>query len=717
LESQSQLGPSVRFGPFELDVRLGELQHNGRKVILNQQPLQLLLALLEQPGELVSREDLVKRLWPDGTFVDYERGLNKAVNKLRDALRDSADSPRFVETIPRRGYRFIGHLEPINPSAVVPVPEPAEVQTSKGKPHRFSVAGVLGGLLLLIVVGFWIYTRSSGHSSPLNLQNMQITRLTENGKASDVAISPDGRYVVYVLAEGQRQSLWVRQVAAESAVQILPADPAPVSGLSFSPDGNYIYFLRSDGGSFNVASLYQMPVLGATPRLLIQDIDTPITFSADGERVAFIRGNPEKGESYLVTADKNGRNEKVLATEESLQSFALANFSTYFGFTSPAWSPDGKTIVASVSEGIRGGIFSVLAVSVSDGKARKIYSSHNFIGPLRWLPSGDGLLMIMADPVTGLNGQIWYLPYPHGTAQRLTNDLTNYNLCCLDLTTYANTIATVENNYVADLWLAPAGATDKALQITSNAAIVDASWLTGNKIILQNIKGDLLTVDHDGANHMLLTPDAHNVRTIAACGDGRHIVYESLRSTEHIWVMNADGSNPTQLTSGDGESFPDCSPDGKWVVYLESDRSVGFRAWRVNIDGGKRVQLAHAWAFGPRISPDGRLVMYTTLGPKNEHDVIVVVDAVSGQRMYSWDIPAGTHDPHWAQDGQAVDYVMTRDSVSNLWRQPLSGGPAKPVTDFKSGSIFRFGWSRDGKQLLLVRGDIRSDVILIRNFK
>ena len=715
LDSRSQLGPSVRFGPFELDVRSGELQHNGRKTLLNEQPLQVLLALLAQPGELVSREELVKRLWPDGTFVDYERGLNKAVNKLRDVLRDSADEPRFVETVPRRGYRFIGHLEPVSPPIPVDsVHNPPQVLRGEGKPRRFAMVAVLAALLLVIAVGFGINLRSSGRRSPLNLQNMRITKLTENGKANDVAISSDGRYAVYVQSEGQKQSLWVRQVAAESAVQILPAESAPVSRLSFSPDGNYIYFLRSDGGSFNYANLYQMPVLGATPRLLIQNIDTSITFSADGERVAFIRGNPAKGESYLVTADKNGGNEKVLATEKSLQSFA---FSTYFGFTDPAWSPDGKTIIASVSEGVRGALFSVLAVSVSDGKARKIYSSHNFIGPLRWLPSGDGLLMVMADPVTQLNGQIWYLPYPRGTAQRLTNDLTNYSLCCLDVTTNANTIATVENNYVADLWLAPAGAADKARQVTSNAAIVDANWLTNNEFVLQNIKGDLLTVDHEGANHLLLTPDAHNVRAIAACGDGRHIVYESLRSTEHIWVMNADGSNATQLTSGDGESLPDCSPDGKWVVYMASDKSVGFSAWRVNIDGGKPVQLTHEWAWAPRISPDGKLVLYSTLGPKDEQDAIVVADAVSGQRMYSWQIPAGVDEVHWAQDGRTVDYLITRDAVSNWWRQPLTGGPAKQITDFKSGRIFRFGLSRDGKQLLMVRGDISSDVILIRNFK
>jgi Tol biopolymer transport system component len=461
-----------------------------------------------------------------------------------------------------------------------------------------------------------------------------------------------------------------------------------------------------------------MPILGAAPRLVTQNIDTPVTFSPDGKRFAFIRGDPPKGESYLVTADIHGGDEKVLAFEKNPQSFTLANFDTCDDFTGPAWSPDGKTIVASASEGIRGGLFSVLAVSVPDGKVQKIYSSNSFVGRLHWLPGGNGLLIVMADPLSGLSGQIWYLSYPHGTAQRLTNDLTNYNPCCLDLTTNANTIATVEDNYVADLWLAPAGATNKARQITSSEAIVDTSWLTDDKIVVQNMKGDLSTVDHDGANHILLTPDTHNIRATAACGDGRHIVFESLRSTEHVWVMEADGSNLTQLTRGNGESLPDCSPDGKWVVYQSLDKSAGFTVWRVAMEGGNPLQLSYQWAYGPRISPDGRLVAYSTLGsPTDGHDFMVVVESASGQRMYSWDIPPGVNDFHWAPDGQAVDYAITRGEVSNLWRQSLTGGPPKQITDFKSGRIFGFGWSRDGKQLLTVRGGISSDVILIRNFR
>jgi eukaryotic-like serine/threonine-protein kinase len=286
-----------------------------------------------------------------------------------DSVRATKSAKAGEAPIPTGSVAVPAQLELPSSSAHLPIGE--------AKRHKSAVAAALGALLLLLMaVGFGVYKWSAGRGSPLNLQNMRITSLTENGKAKDVAISPDGRYVVYVLREGEKQSLWVRQVAAESTVQILPPDMVEFYGLTFSPDGNYIYFLRSDKSTFNVANLYQMPILGAAPRLVIQNIDTPITFSPDGKSFAFIRGDSPKGESYLVTANINGGNEKVLATQKNPQSFTFANFGISFcsGFLGPAWSPDGTTVVASASKGFRGH-FSVLAVAVSDGKVREIYSS------------------------------------------------------------------------------------------------------------------------------------------------------------------------------------------------------------------------------------------------------------------------------------------------------------------------------------------------------
>ena len=670
------------------------------------------------------------RLNPD-VPAELERIIHKALEKDRNLRYQHAADIRTDLQRLKRDTGSVRAATGAKPTEVhIPAGAPSDsaqllVPSSSGrilmaeaKRHKAGVTAILGAVLLLLAaVGAEVYKWSASRGSPLNLQNMRITRLTENGKAKLMAISPDGTYVVYVLAEGEKQSLWVRQVAAESAVQILPPDMVDFYGLTFSPDGNYIYFVRSAKTTFNAANLYQMPTLGAAPRLLLRNIDTGITFSPDGKYFAFIRGDPYTGESHLVTANVDGRNEKVLATQKNPQSFTLTppSLGNVGGFVEPAWSPDGTTIVASVTGGTRADNFRVLAISVSDGKVREVYKSNSLIGRLQWLPSGDGLIMVLADPVSGLAGQIWYLSYPSRKVQRLTNDLTNYDPCCVDLTRNANTIATIDENYLANIWLAPAGVADKARQITSGEAIVDMTWLTNDKIVVQNTRGDLIVVDRNGANRTLLTPDAHTVRAAAACGDGRHIVFES---ADNIWKMDADGSNPTQLTSGEGASVPDCSPDGKWVVYESIDKSVGSTLWRVAIEGGQPVQLIRQLAINPRVSPDGTLVLYGALAPQpGEPDINVVIESASGKRKYSWSVSPDAGDYHWASDGQGVDYVITRGGVSNLWRQPVTGGPAKQVTDFKSGRIFTFAWSRDGKQLLTVRGDISSNVILIRNFR
>jgi len=161
---------------------------------------------------------------------------------------------------------------------------------------------------------------------------MRLSRLAEDGKAIDAAISPDGRYVVYVLADGEKQSLWMRQVAVESSVQVLPADRVEFDGLTFSQDGNFIYLVTAGLApekNLAVTSLYKMPVLGGTPRQLVRDIDTAISIAPDGKRMAFVRGNPTKGESYLVIANMDGGGEKVLVTKKSPQIFTGGVFYSY----------------------------------------------------------------------------------------------------------------------------------------------------------------------------------------------------------------------------------------------------------------------------------------------------------------------------------------------------------------------------------------------------
>ena len=579
--------------------------------------------------------------------------------------------------------------------------------------HKIDAAdfALLQGFLILLMGGLsYSLYKLRARKSELNLQKMKIVRLTQSGKAMDVAISPDGQYVVYVLQEGEKQSLNVRQVATGSDVQILPPDVVNFAGLTFSPDGNYIYFVRSYKGTLLYNDLFQMPVLGGTPRQLVRDIDAPISFSPDGRQFAFVRGVPDKSEADLLVAQVDGSGERLLAR---LPVVVVTGF--FFG---PAWSPDGKTIAVTTMEATKGLRAVVSAIAVSDGTLREIYSSPNPVGQVRWLGDGSGLLAAIADPSQGFRGQLWHISFPGGEARRFTNDLMDYQNYSLDLTRDRKTLVTIEARRASDLWVAAAGDTSRARQIISGGpAVFGLSWMA-NGGIFYNSNGELFAVRPDGSNRTLLTPSERNNFSLEACGDGRFVVFGSYRNEKvNVWRMDADGSNPTQLTNEGFAGSPTCSPDGKWVVYARfNDMSV----WRVPIQGGTPTQLKIQNRSSPlaQVSPDGKLLAYTAWGATiSSPAVLTVVPFDGGEPLYRFDLPAAAAWFRWAPEGKALDYSLTRGGVSNIWRQPLAGGPPKQVTNFKSEQIFSFDWSHDGKQLALARGTRSHDAILIGDFQ
>jgi Tol biopolymer transport system component len=657
------------------------------------------------------------RLNPEAP-VELERIANKALEKDRrlryQSVSDMAvDLKRLKREIDSSGHPSQAAMSVSQPAIgdQSGIPSSGRILIAQAKRH--SLAIVAGSALLLLAtlaVAFAVYRWTSGHASPLDLQNMRISRLTENGKAINATISPDGRYVVYVLAEGEKQSLWIRQVAAESGVQIVAGGLMQFDGLTFSHDGNLIYFVATAVDHPETGYLYQMPVLGGTPRQLLRNIDTAISIAPDGKRMAFVRANPLKGESYLVTAKIDGSDEKILVTLRNPRTFTWGQTE----LVPPAWSPDGQTIIASVSDRALGGNFSVLAVSVSDGAEKKIYTTTSFIGRPQWMPDGRGLVMVLADPLTGLRGQLWFVSYPGGKVSRITNDLTNYDPCCISLTRDAGMIAVIETNYTSDVWIAPGGIADKARQITSSESVVSVTWLSNDQIVIQNTRGEILRLNRNGQDRLLLTGDEHNNSHPSSCGDTRHIVFESLRSGDNVWKMEADGSSPARVTSGMGESYPECSSDGKWIAYI--DTSKDSELWRISLEGGQPVQLSQA-LLNPlfRISPDGKRIAYLS-AELHPHWIAIAIDADSGHQVSSTDAPS-VGDFSWAPDGHALDFVVTRDAVSDLLRQPLTGGPAKQITNFKSGRIFSAAWSPDGAQLALARGESGADVVLITSSK
>src|SRR5277367_3263500 len=306
--------------------------------------------------------------------------------------------------------------------------------------HSLKIPILIAALVVLAVVAFAGYkflTRPRG----LNLQNMQVTKLTDSGKATGVAISPDGRYIVYVLRDGEQQSLWVRNVATKSDVQVLAPDVVSFAGLSFSPDGNYIYFVRSDKSTTNFRYLYIMPVLGGTPRQLIRDIDSPLSFSPDGKQFVFMRGVPEHLNVELRVANADGSNDHLLAALPDSPGFMFGG----------AWSPDGKTILAPGLHIGKKVEWVMTFVNVADGAMNDLIFGIQNPGRPAWLPDGNSFLIPLG-LVPENRAQLLLVSFPGGEQTRVSNDLTDYGQS-LEMTQDGKMLVALAGSESAHIWI------------------------------------------------------------------------------------------------------------------------------------------------------------------------------------------------------------------------------------------------------------------------
>ncbi|MGA9770028.1 MAG: protein kinase [Blastocatellia bacterium] len=567
--------------------------------------------------------------------------------------------------------------------------------------------GAIALAAIVFVVFKLVAFKSSNAKLDLPFQNMRVTRLTSNGKSNNATISPDGKYVVHVISDAGKESLWVRQVATSSNVEIVPPSETEYRGTAFSQDGNFVYFTLLDRSRL-IGVLYQVPVLGGTPKKIIEDVDSPISFSPDGARFVFMRNMLNPRENRLIIANADGTGERVLATRMP------PNY-----YTSPAWSPDGKVIACSSGDGMQ---MNVVEVRVEDGAEKPVTSEKWLtVGRIGWLADGRGLAIVAVDQMSRLR-QIWLLSYPRGETRRITNDLNDYTE--MSLTADSKTLAVVQADAITSLWVASRSDSHHARQITFGAGKYNhIEWTPDSRIVYgaaAGNSGELWIVNADGSSQKQLTSNSGMNYFPAVSPDGRYIVFSSNREGTsnffNIWRMDSNGSNPKQLTTGSKEFGCSITPDGKWVVYSSLGALGKQTLWKVPIDGGDPVQLSDKITALPAVSPDGRQVacIYWE-GQLDSPFGIGIIPIEGGPPAKFFKLPEGP--VRWTRDGSALTYINNQGGVSNIWMQPLAGGAPKRLTDFKSGMIFHFDWSRDGRQLALSRGVFTSDVILLSNVK
>ena len=575
--------------------------------------------------------------------------------------------------------------------------------------RAFWPAMVAAGIVVVAAVTFGIYQmRQAGtpDRAPVPFESMQLTRLTSSGKVTWAAIAPDGKYVAQVLIDDAGHfSMSVRQVATGSDVQVIAPSPLPFSFVTFSPDGNYIYYSQYDSASgTGYGTLFQVPTLGGPPRKLAFDVDTHVTFSPDGKQMAFVRGNPQVGQNDLMVTGSDGTGERLLLKYQRLG----APFS-------PAWSPDGMKILMPVRS-LEGGLHGEFnEIDVASGKAQTIGGRRwADAGQAAWLPDGSGIVMVAAAGISD-RPQVWRQPYPSGEPVRVTNDLNEYQ--GVSITADGKTLSTVQVDQKNTLMLMDT--TDE----TGGRLFTDrmtgarpwqlAAAATGAVVVgADNDDGiNVAIIDGPGAVPRRLTSDGvSGSPTIAS--DGKTIAFHSLRTDNlpKIFVMDSDGSNVRQIAEG---RMPQISPDGRYVVYSMADSSL----WRAAVAGGKPMKLAERTNFSYAVSPDSARVAYTFRKlVQKQHLMYLAVIPLSGGPL-TVDIPLTASGViRWDPREESIDFLRPSDGGDNVFAQSLAGGSPRKLTRLRKGEISSFDWTADRK-LIMTRGEIRSDVVLIKNFQ
>jgi len=659
--------------------------------------------------------------------AELERIINKALEKDRDLRCQSAAELRSdLKRLKRdtdSGRAGVGLAPP--PSGAQPAAPLRDVR-------RAPVAAVLLALLVVAFAGAgYLLYRSARHKlgTETRFENMQISQLTTTGDVTLAAISPDGKYLAYARDQGGEASLWLRQVASEGGVQVAP--PAEVSywGLTFTPDGDRLYFVSLGKGEHE-GVLYDAATLGGELKEVLQHLSGPVGFSPDGKRLAFVGSDLGRGETSLVIANEDGGGQQAVSIVKSPESFQT--------WTGAAWSPDGTTIVTGyVHNRDTHQDRSLVAVSLKDGRRTQIGPPDPQPNHVAWLPDGRSLIMEGFNLPLGSNQtQLWAVSYPDGRVRRITNDLNNYY--GLSVAGQGTALTTVRVDSRADLWLAPKGDWKSATRLTASPAAFNGAYGLSSGPDGQMVyaafdsagKGSIWRLEQQGARPRQITSGRFD-REPSVCPDGTAVVDASDSRTMSVGLRKVSpaGQNLRQLTQDVNDEFPSCSPDGKWVVYDSLDKS----RWvlqRLALDGGRPSTVieggSYQSAYEPAISPDGKWIACSYVPARNKPTRLAVVPFAGGAPSMIFDVPASPYDywlvnggyayppVRWSRDGQALTYIVTQGGVSNIWSQPLKGGPPRQLTHFQDQQIYYFDWSPAG-DLVLSRGSITSDAVLIKN--
>src|SRR5208282_5934729 len=613
------------FGAVLYEMATGMLPFRGessgviQREILDRAPIAAVRMNPDLPAEL---ERIINKALEKDRDLRYQHAADmgadlKRLKRETDSSRAAAPSWTDTASLASSSAALSGPNTPSPLSGVAPALGSGTAQPAHGsssavvaaaKQHKLGLVGAaLAALVVLAAAGFGVYSMLH-RVAPTPFQNFSIGQVTNSSKAVVTAISSDGKYLLTVMDDKGLNSLWLRNVATGSDTQIVPPS-ATIPNVAFSPDGNYVYFRKALNGINSDFNIYRTPILGGTPQVVAQDVDSAVAFSPDGGRMAYFRGNdPETGKYRLLSAKLDGSDEKVLHIEP------LVFLPRWL-----AWSPDGKTIAYhDVPRGTFGGMS---FFDVDTGKIKTLTFADKFVSALQWSAGGDGLLAIYQQKGPDfLRGQIGFVSLSDGRVRPISRDTNSYST--VTLSADGNTLATVQQKAVSNLFILPG---EGSMIPTASPLVIDGehisnfNWAAGDNLLTTDY-ARLVRTDVYGKNPTVLVNDpAAGIFGVSPCGT-QNIVFpwgfHGGTNSIGIWRVNADGSHPTQLTDGGSDRFPVCASD--WVYFTRGVTNI----WRVSLTGtmdgpGKAepvpastVARAFQAGRGMGVSPDGKTLVY-----------------------------------------------------------------------------------------------------------
>ncbi|MFN2502577.1 MAG: winged helix-turn-helix domain-containing protein [Pyrinomonadaceae bacterium] len=711
-------GKVFEFAGFRLDATNNILSRDREPVKLTLKAAELLSFLVRNSNRVVSKDEILEAVWPES--IVEEANLTVHIAALRKVLangnweRDGGQAAR-IETFPKVGYRFVGRVNEFphgdSGSSLVSVQaetpsyqDPVNIER-KSKARRADIGRtvfmIASAALLIGLAGYLLspWFRGRSKTEPI------ITPVPGLERSAAYAVSPNGEYVAHAPNIDGQFPLIITHLKSGSRLQLIPSGPDAYLDLDYSSDGNWLYFGRRNNSR---TTLYKVPILGSTPIKLIDDVGVFFKVSPLNDSVCFTRVSD--AETALIVSKMDGTEQRTIASRSASDPYSDFSFD---------WSPDGR-MIASVAGG------RIVLVDVATGKETIL--AELFPGGLgnglTWLADGSALIASGSEKA-GLPPQLWSIEYPSGAISRITNDLDSY--AGASITSDGRTIISARYEDLSRLWILPSPF-DSATPISTTYKhdFIWIRWGADGRIVFgSNASGqrDVWIMNRDGSDERQITQQAGNNVMPITSPDGRYLIFASNRAGEgnfNLWRVNIDGNDPRRLTAGQGANQPAISPDGRWVYYTSGkldgppeQRTI----WRVSIDGEDEKPIIELPSYGVDVSPDGKsIALWFNPDPHDESRwKLAIFPAEGGDPIKLFDTPRGQR-VKWTADGKGIAYVLTKKGVSNVWVQPIAGGPPRQVTTFTSDRILQFDWSPNN-DIVSSRTERRSDVVMIRNFR